>query len=132
MSVFGRYLSKMKLKQWKQYGWADTEELQKQYEEKAAQHEEEARQREAEAKERFENGEISEAEYKTLMSAETKHAEAAAQGNINPVTPPGSIGQQGAVPSSIGMNEEDYMSEDELVDLGAELTQEDKIMLAMK
>ena len=132
MSVFGRYLSKMKLKQWKQYGWADTEELQKQYEEKAAKHEEEAKQREAEAKERFENGEISEAEYKTLMSAETKHADAVAQGSMNPVTPPGSIGQQGVVPGSVGMNEEDYMSEDELVDLGAELTQEDKIMLAMK
>ena len=25
MSVFGKYLSKMKLKQWKQYTWADTE-----------------------------------------------------------------------------------------------------------
>jgi len=66
------------------------------------------------------------------MSAETKHADAVAQGSMNPVTPPGSIGQQGVVPGSVGMNEEDYMSEDELVDLGAELTQEDKIMLAMK
>ena len=28
MSVFGKYLSKMKLKQWKQYSWADTEKLQ--------------------------------------------------------------------------------------------------------
>ena len=34
MSVFGKYLSKMKLKQWvnpetgKYYGWADTEKLQ--------------------------------------------------------------------------------------------------------
>ena len=27
MSVFGKYLSKMKLKQWKDYGWADTEKL---------------------------------------------------------------------------------------------------------
>ena len=27
MSVFGKYLSKMKLKQWKEYGWADTERL---------------------------------------------------------------------------------------------------------
>jgi hypothetical protein len=27
MSVFGKYLSKMKLKQWKEYGWADTEKL---------------------------------------------------------------------------------------------------------
>ena len=28
MSVFGKYLSKMKLKQWNQYGWADTEKCQ--------------------------------------------------------------------------------------------------------
>ena len=27
MSVFGKYLSKMKLKQWKDYSWADTERL---------------------------------------------------------------------------------------------------------
>ena len=27
-TVFGKYLSKMKLKQWKDYGWADTEKLQ--------------------------------------------------------------------------------------------------------
>ena len=27
-TVFGKYLSKMKLKQWKSYGWADTEKLQ--------------------------------------------------------------------------------------------------------
>ena len=28
MSVFGKYLSKMKLKQWKPYGWEDSEKLQ--------------------------------------------------------------------------------------------------------
>jgi len=28
MSVFGKYLSKMKLKQWKNFGWADSERLQ--------------------------------------------------------------------------------------------------------
>ena len=28
MSVFGKYLSKMKLNQWKKYSWADTEKLQ--------------------------------------------------------------------------------------------------------
>lgn len=28
MSVFGKYLSKMKLKQWNKFGWADTDMLQ--------------------------------------------------------------------------------------------------------
>jgi hypothetical protein len=121
-SVFGRYLSKMKLKQWKQYGWADTETLQKEYEENAKKHEQEAKEREAEAKEKFEAGEISEAEYKTLMTATTKHEIAAAQ----PQMP---IGQ---VPGSVGMNENDFMSEDELIDTSADLTDEDKLYLAMK
>ena len=35
MSVFGKYLSKMKLKQWKNFTWADTEKLQAEAEEKA-------------------------------------------------------------------------------------------------
>ena len=35
MSVFGKYLSKMKLKQWKNFTWADTERLQAEAEEKA-------------------------------------------------------------------------------------------------
>jgi len=122
-SVFGRYLSKMKLKQWKQYNWDDSERLQQEYAEAAAKHEEEARQREEEAKEKFENGEISEAEYKTMMTATTKHFTAPEpQQQI-------SIGQ---LPGSIGMDESNFISEDELGDPGAGLTQDDKIFLAMK
>ena len=120
-SVFGRYLSKMKLKQWRQYGWADTEKLQQEYAETAAKHEEEARQREQEAKEKFDNGEISEAEYKTLLTASTKHKDAPA------VAVP--VGQ---LPGSVGFDESQFMTEDELGDPGAELTQDDKIFLAMK
>ena len=120
-SVFGRYLSKMKLKQWRQYGWEDTEKLQEEYAETAAKHEEEARQREQEAKEKFDNGEISEAEYKTLLTASTKHKDAPA------VAVP--VGQ---LPGSVGFDESQFMSEDELGDPGAELTQDDKIFLAMK
>ena len=121
-SVFGRYLSKMKLKQWKEYGWEDSERLQQEYAEAAAKHEEESRQREEEAKEKFEAGEISEAEYKTLMTAASKHAETAEQPQIP-------IGQ---MPGSVGMDETNFMSEDELIDTGADLTQDDKIFLAMK
>ena len=35
MSVFGKYISKMKLKQWKDYCWADSELLQAQSEHRA-------------------------------------------------------------------------------------------------
>jgi hypothetical protein len=31
VAVFGKYLSKMKLKQWKDKTWADSEELQREY-----------------------------------------------------------------------------------------------------
>ena len=127
-SVFGRYLSKMKLKQWRAYGWADTEELQRQYAEAAAQHEEETRKREEEAKEKFEAGEISEAEYKTLLSAQTKHAEGIANGSAQQVQP---IGQTGIAAGSIPMNEEMYMSEEE-INIAADLTEEDKLALALK
>jgi hypothetical protein len=46
--------------------------------------------------------------------------------------PAAMVGQSGQNPGSVGLDEEDYMSEDELGDPGAELTQDDKIFLAMK
>ena len=125
-SVFGRYLSKMKLKQWRGYGWADTEALQAEAAARAEKHAVEVAEREAEAKERFEAGEISEAEYKTLTRSETKHAEAIAEPQQVP------IGQVPAVPGSIGMNEDLYMSEDDMIDTAADLTEDDKLYLAMK
>lgn len=127
-SVFGRYLSKMKLNQWKDretgrtYGWEDSEWLQQRAKEEAEKHAEEVAQREQEAKEKFEKGEISEAEYKTLLTVNTQHTD----------MPAAMVGQSGQNPGSVGLDEEDYMSEDELGDPGAELTQDDKIFLAMK
>ena len=112
----------MKLKQWRQYGWEDTEKLQEEYAAAAAKSEEEAREREKEAQEKFDNGEISEAEFKTMLTAATKHA------NL----PEPAIGQTGQNPGSVGFNEDDFMSEEELGDPGASLTQDDKIYLAMK
>ena len=75
MSVFGKYLSKMKLKQWKNYGWADSDRLQALNEEKRSAQEAERAAFDAEIKEKFEAGEISEAEYKTMVSAQTQHEE---------------------------------------------------------
>lgn len=119
MSVFGKYLSKMKLKQWKGYGWADGERLREQNAARAEQVREEQAAYEAEIKQQYEEGKISEAQYKTLMSTETQHAEEpmyglAPQMENNPY------------------NENNFMSEDDLVDPGSELTTEDKIYLAMK
>ena len=128
-SVFGRYLSKMKLKQWRDYSWADTEMLQQEYEKQAEEHAAEAARREAEAKERFENGEISEAEYKTMMSVASKKADAAFQtSQVNPYA----VGKGDSMMGSIAHNENLYMSEEDLVDTTADLTDEDKLYLAMK
>ena len=73
MSVFGKYLSKMKLKQWKEYSWADTERLKALKEERNKLQIAEKEKFEAQIKEQFDNGEITEAQYKTLMSTETQN-----------------------------------------------------------
>ena len=129
-SVFGRYLSKMKLTQWRDpetkipYGWKDTEMLQAKYAEAAAKHAEEVEKREQEAKEKLEAGEISEAEYKTLLSAQTKHADEPFSSLP--------IGQSGGKPEATGFNGPEYMQEEDLIDTAADLTTEDKLYLAMK
>lgn len=127
MSVFGKYLSKMKLKQWTNpetkalYGWADSEMLQKREQEKVTEQVERNEEFEAELQAKYEAGEISEAEYKTLMSvpAQVKAEEdrPAANPYLGPDNP---------------YNEQEMFPEEELPDPGAELTQEDKIYLAMK
>ena len=122
MSVFGKYLSKMKLKQWKDYGWADTERLQEENKKKAEEKAEEIAEREADAKERFERGEISEAQYKTLTSTEKQF-----ENRI--MMPPGSV-PGGIAPNAF--NENNFMSEEELPDPALDLTQDDKVYLAMK
>lgn len=119
MSVFGKYLSKMKLKQWKAYGWADGERLREQNAARAEQVREEQAAYEAEIKQQYDEGKISEAQYKTLMSTETQHAE-------EPI--------YGPAPNmdNNSYNENNFMSEDELIDPASELTTEDKMYLAMK
>ena len=122
MSVFGKYLSKMKLKQWKDYGWADTERLQEENKKKAEEKAEEIAEREADAKERFERGEISEAQYKTLTSTEK-------QFENRVMMPPGSV-PGGIAPNAF--DENNFISEEELPDPALDLTQDDKVYLAMK
>lgn len=121
MSVFGKYLSKMKLKQWKNYCWADSEKLQKEAEEKAEARVEADEQFEADLQAKYEAGEISEAEYKTLMSVPSQMKAEEDRPTANPY-----LGKDNPY------NENDMISEEELPDPASELTQEDKIYLAMK
>ena len=121
MSVFGKYLSKMKLKQWKQYGWEDSEKLQALNAEKKKAVETEREKYEEHLKEQLESGEITESQYKTLVSTSTQNQE---QLYAQPIVTDATDN-----PFGDGSN---FMPEDDLVDLGEELTEDDKMYLAMK
>ena len=129
MSVFGKYLSKMKLKQWKQYTWADTEALQAKAKEEEinyrAQHPE-MDEKDKKIKEMYEQGLISEAQYKTYMNSEALVAS-------GPTPPPPPKGV--TVPSgydAYGYPVNGPYETLEFDDPAADLTNEDKVYLAMK
>ena len=110
----------MRLKQWKDYSWADTEKIAQEKEEKTQKDLEQQKKFEESMKQQLEKGEISEAEYKTMVSTPTQNAELAVK------APKNEIGTDNFY------DENNFISEDELIDPAAELTQEDKIYLAMK
>ena len=120
MSVFGKYLSKMKLRQWMNYTWADTEKLKAEMEDRKIQHEKEQAERDAFIREQFESGGISEAEYRTRSSA-TAQKQKDEEEPYNPYLGPDNPYQ-----------EKFFINENDLPDPAAELTQEDKVYLAMK
>lgn len=121
MAVLGKYLSKMKLKQWSPYGWEDTEKILAENEQKEQAKLEQQRSFEKEIQEQYERGEISESQYKTLMSTETQYA-----------TAPVKIPSLKEIGKDNPYNEDNFISQDELIDPSLELTTEDKINLAMK
>ena len=120
MSVFGKYLSKMKLKQWKDYGWADTEKIQARNAEQKKLQVEQQKQFDEELKQQLDSGEITDAQFKTMTSATAQHEDFL----MNP---------ERYIPGAENSysNPETYIDES-LIDLGGDLTQEDKIYLAMK
>lgn len=128
MSVFGRYLSKMKLKQQidpntkKPYTQADTEFLQKKHQEEAEKlgaNAEQEKARVEEMKIAYENGEISEAQYQTYAEIHAPEPVVA--------SPQSSAGDANS-PYPVNSPFEEVP----LADIGADLTDEDKVYLAMK
>jgi hypothetical protein len=122
MSVFGKYLSKMKLKQWKNYGWADTEKLQAEAEGKRLEATEAMKEFEEAIKKQYESGEISEAQYRTLTSVPSQHENEGGRPAPPPTTDFGKA----------FYDENNFISEQELPDPASELTTDDKLYLAMK
>ena len=121
MSVFGKYLSKMRIKQFKNYGWADSEKIQEANEEKRKQAIAAREQHEAILKGQYENGEITEAQYRTLMNTEKQNEEIAAAG---PEIPTGADNPYGDGSS--------FVDDSAIKSLGEDLTEEDKTYLLMK
>ena len=122
MSVIGKYLSKMKLKQWKEYGWKDTERLKVLNEEKEKLQQAERAKFEEDVQRQYDNGEINEAQYKTFMSAATqeeKYVESMTWGE----EPKGADNPY---------QENNFIDESLLTGPAAQLTDDDKIYLAMK
>ncbi len=125
-TVFGKYLSKMKLKQWKEKGWADTDELQHQHDLAVAAESADARQLEEFYAQQYENGQITEAQYRTLTKANLQRErdiQTAAASN-QPTNP--AIGQDNMYDQS------KYMAQQDIPDLSSDLTEEDKKYLVMK
>lgn len=125
-TVFGKYLSLMKLKQHKNQRWADTEKLQKEHELETAANTAAVRQMQEQAQRRYENGQISQAEYRTLVDVQdqVKADRAAPAASLDP-------SEQDTIGYS-AYNQKNFMSQDQIPDLAQDLTEEDKKYLVMK
>jgi len=133
-SVVGKYLSKMKLTQYKNKRWADSESMQAERQAAKQALLEQAENRKQDAKEKLDAGSITQEEYDIITSApEIKEEE-----HLPPPTPEQIAGfgdREGAIQpvSSLDLfNENNFIPEDELPDPAAELTQDEKIELAMR
>ena len=124
-SVIGKYISKMKLKQWNKYHWEDTEALRAEDEKKTQQFLEEHPELEEEqrrAQALYEAGAMSEAQYRTIISTETYNTKEASK---NPYMD-GFYGVDNPFASGFGGDGLD------IPDPASDLTKEDKIYLSMK
>lgn len=125
ISVVGKYLSAMKIKPWTNYGWDDTEMLLEMNKAKVRKETEEEIQERHEYEQKLRNdlaeGKISKAEYQTLMPTEIQNAELAPTDSKD-------------IDAAVGnrMDQDAFISETDLPNPAADLTDDDKKYLAMK
>lgn len=138
MSVIGKYLAKMKLKQWKDKTYADSEAIQKEIQmQKAKKAEAEAEEKaryEAQLKVKLSEGKISSAQYQTLVSTETLKDELPQWGNV--ITGE-HLGQSSPYSQALSQaknpfQQQNFLSESEIADPAANLDKDDKMYLALK
>lgn len=120
-TILGKYLSKMKMRQFLNYGYKDSPKLQEEYNKRKARRTEEVEAFDEEVKEKYLKGEISEAEYKTTVSPEFLYNNQSLSDNVPIESTPNPYG-----------NPANFIEENILPDLSTELTKEDKIYLVMK
>ena len=125
MSVFGKYIAKMKLRQYKNYTWADTEKLAEKAKREAELYgtpSEQIQKRIEEMEQAYKNGEISEAQYLTYkeINEPNVHAEVTSEETFKNQPPANSYPQNS------------QFEEVQLEDVSSQLTNDDKIYLAMK
>ena len=124
MSVVGKYFSKMRLNQWKKYNWATSEEAQEEANLNKQFKEEQQKQLEQKLKEDYEKGQITQSQYRTLVSSSFQKQH---QYMMRPADY-----EEDPVGKDNAFREQYFLSEEDLPDPAAELTKEDKQYLAMK
>ena len=143
MSVIGKYIAKMKLKQWNSYSYKDSEAIQQSLTEnesgKEQRSQEQKKQFQAQMKEKFDNGEITEAEYKTLVSVQTQNENLNGdRGNvITGVRPTDLLNKSSSYAQALQQlknpfQENNFLPQSDLIGAEADLSHEDQIYLAMK
>jgi hypothetical protein len=134
-AAFGKYLAKMKLNPWNAYGFADSEKIK---EEREARKQDAIKQEEQFSQdllEQFKNGQIDEYEYKTMTTVAQQESDRDKMA-IDPKITFAKDKKNGAAPTVSGetnfYDENEFIAEEDLPDPASELTQEDKVYLAMK
>ena len=143
MSVIGKYLAKMKLRQFNKYGYADSELAMKElgYINQEEEKSEEKLKYQAELKEKLDNGEISEAEYQTFVSTKKQKEDIKYWGDnitgqhigqyFEKTGQPGSY-EQALRQAKNPFQEQMFIPQDQIVDPAADLNDDDKMYLALK
>ena len=147
MSVYGRYLAQMKLKQWKVDGewrnrWEDTDYWKEVYDKKKeespqAEDREKGFLEEAQnVKESYERGEISEAQYQTFISLSAPEPDFDLKPPMEDIPPeakrgPGRPKKNDNLDALYPVNDHPF-EEVETVDFSSLLEEEDKVFLALK
>lgn len=134
-AAFGKYLSKMKLGQWNKYTYADTEKLKAEKEERIAAAAKQEEEYNNDLLKQLQEGQISEYEYKTMTSVVQQETDRDKY-LVDPKVFAGKDKKSEGGSSSGGdlnfYDENQFIAEEDLPDPATELTQDDKIYLAMK